>query len=96
MRNVRENVEIKVPRDLMKLLGHEDVDALERHSKLIFAVELYNEGKVSLGKAAELADVSYDAFFHFLREKGHKIRVGPKTLEEAELEYKQVTERLAS
>ena len=82
-----ENVEIKVPRDLMKLLGHEDVDALERHSRLILAVELYNEGKVSLGRAAELADVSYEAFFQFLRKKGHKIRVGPKTLEEAELEY---------
>jgi predicted HTH domain antitoxin len=95
LRNILENVKIRIPRDLMKLLGHKDVEDIERYSKLILAVELYNEGKVSLGIAVDLADVSYDSFFQFLREKGHKIRIGPINLE-AEKEYKKAIEHLAS
>jgi len=91
-----EYVEIKVPRDFMRLLGHEDVEGLERHSRMILAVELYIGGKVSMGRAAELADVSYDEFFRFLREKSQRIRIGPRTLEEAEREYNETQERLAS
>lgn len=89
-----EAVEIKVPKEFIGILGLKDVKGLERHSRIILAVELYMEGKVSLGRAAELADVSYDDFWDFLKERGHKIRAGPKSLKEAEREYKVAKERL--
>ena len=44
-------------------------------------------GKISLGRAAELAGLSYDEFWEALRERGLKIRVEPKSLEEAKTEY---------
>ncbi len=88
-------VEIKVPREFIDILGLKDVEGLQRHSRIILAVELYVGGRVSLGRAAELAGVSYDEFWDFLKERGHKIRAGPKSLEEAEREYRAAKERLA-
>jgi len=35
-----EAVDIKVPRDLIQLLGPEDAEGLERHSKLLLAVDM--------------------------------------------------------
>ena len=90
-----EAIEIKVPRDLIELLGLENAESLGRHSRLLLAVELYIDRKVSLGKAAELAGIPYDEFYDFLKERGHKLRVGPKTPEEADNEYKAVKERFA-
>jgi len=87
-------VEIKMPREFIKILGLKDIKSLEKHSRIILAAELYMAGKVSLGRAAELADIPYDDFWGFLKESGHKIRVGPKTLEEAEKEYEKAKERL--
>jgi len=89
-----EAIEIKVPRAFIEILGLKDVDGLERHSRIVLAIELYNDGKISFGRAAELAGVPYDEFYTILRERGHKIRIGPKTLKEAEDEYKVVKERL--
>jgi len=90
-----EAVDIKVPRDLIELLGLKNTKSLEEHSKKLLAVELYLEGKISLGKAVELSDAGYDEFYGFLKERGHKIRIGPKTLHEAEQEYTIAKERLA-
>lgn len=80
-------VEVKVPRGFIEILGFKDAESLERHSRLVLAVESYMDGRVSLGMAAELAGVSYDDFWDFLRERGLKIRAGPKSLEEAERDY---------
>lgn len=90
-----EAIEIKVPRDLIELLGLENAKGVEKHSRLLLAIELYIDGKVSLGKAAELAGTPYDEFYGFIKERGHRIRIGPKTPEEAEKEYEAVKERLA-
>lgn len=90
-----EAIEIKVPRDLIELLGLENAKGVEKHSRLLLAVELYIDGKVSLGKAAELAGTPYDKFYGFIKERGHRLRIGPNTPEEAEKEYKAVKERLA-
>ena len=91
-----EAIEIKVPRAFIEILGLKNVEGLERHSRIVLAVELYIEGRVSLGRAAELAGVPYDEFYVFLKERGHKIRIGPKTLKEAEREYKVAKERLGN
>lgn len=89
-----EAVDIKVPRDLIELLGLKNTKRLEEHSKKLLAIELYLEGKISLGKAVDLSDTSYDELYDFLKERGHKIRIGPKTLHEAEQEYAMAKERL--
>jgi len=81
-------VEVKVPRGFIEVLGFKDVEGLERHSRLVLAVESYMEGRASLGKAAELAGVSYDDFWDFLKDRGLKIRAGPRSIEEAERDYK--------
>lgn len=87
-------VGIKVPKEFIEILGLKDIEGLERHSRIVLAVELYVDGKVSFGRAAELAGVSYDEFFGFLKERGHKIRIGPKSLKEAKREYEVAKERL--
>lgn len=91
-----EGAEISIPRAFMELMGLEDEDYLEHHSRIVLAVDLYNDGRISLGKAAELADVSYDEFYAILKARGHKIRIGPRTLEKAEEEYKAVKDQLSS
>ena len=80
-------IEIKLPVELAEELGLESVRELENHTRLLLAIDLYMSGKISLGRAAELADLSYDEFWEALRERGLKIRVGPKSLEEARAEY---------
>lgn len=37
------------------------------------AVEMYNEGKISLGRAAEVAGLDFEAFKEALKERGTKI-----------------------
>jgi len=87
-------VEVKVPREFIEILGLKDVESLEKHSRLVLAVELYMDGRISLGRAAELAGVSYDDFWSFLRDRGLKIRAGPRSLEEAEMEYRAAKRHL--
>lgn len=89
-----EPIEIRVPRDLMELLGLENQKSLEKHSRMLLATELYLDEKVSMGKAAELAGTHYDEFYAFIKERGHKLRIGPKTPEEAERDYKAAKRRL--
>lgn len=42
---------------------------LEEEAKLLVAIELYREGAVSLGKAAEIADLSIREFLYELRKR---------------------------
>lgn len=42
----------------------------ERKARLLLAVALFQEGEVSVGKAAELAGLGYRAFLDALRERG--------------------------
>jgi len=87
-----EAVDIKVPRDLIELLGLKNAQNLEQHSKKLLALELYLDQKISLGKAVELSGTNNDEFIDFLKERGHRIRIGPKTLQEAEREYNTLKE----
>jgi len=89
-----ECVEIRVPRVFIDLFGLEDEDELERHSRILLALELYTDGRISLGKGAELAGISYDEFYAVLGGRGHMICIGPGILEEADGNYKVIKERL--
>jgi predicted HTH domain antitoxin len=87
-----EFIEMKLPKELIELLGLDDGNSLESYSRLILTIELYKNEKVSMGKAAELAGMSYDDFYEAV--KGRDIlHVGPRNQDEAELEYK-VAKRL--
>ncbi len=58
------------------------------------AVELYKEGKVSLGKASEVADLSYEEMKEVLAKNKVRMRSGPASLKEMKTRAKELTEIL--
>lgn len=64
-------------REFREFLGPES----ERELILLAAIELYREGKVSLGKASQLANLSVREFLYELRKRNVPINY---TREEAE------------
>lgn len=52
--------------------------------RTVAAVELYKEGKVSLGKAAEIAGVTTIEFKDILADRGIRREVGSRSMEELE------------
>ena len=54
------------------------------------AVRMYKSGKVSLGRAAELAGVGYEDMRQILKGRGIKIKVGPDSVNEAEEEFESM------
>jgi len=52
--------------------------------RTVAAVELYKEGEVSLGKAAEIAGVTTIEFKDILADRGIRREVGPRSKEELE------------
>ncbi len=62
-------------------------------SQLDIAIELYKKEKVSLGKAAAIAGLSYDEMLNTLHLRGIQPKFGPETKEEAEEEVGEL-ERL--
>ncbi len=64
---VLENISAKEPKNEIKLL---------------MALELYREGKISLGKAAELAGLSIEEFLYELRKRCISINYDLEELKE--------------
>ncbi len=62
--------------------------------KVKIAVELYKEGKVSLGKASEVADLSYEEMKEILAKNKVRIRRGPVSLKELKTKAKELAEIL--
>jgi predicted HTH domain antitoxin len=58
------NVTVEIPEEVLTLAGLPDGSASGRASKLL-ALELFREGRASLGRAAELAGVSVEEFMEF-------------------------------
>jgi predicted HTH domain antitoxin len=58
------------------------------------AVELYKEGKVSLGKASEIADLSYEEMKELLIKNNVEIRRGPVSLKELKARAEELAEIL--
>lgn len=59
-----------------------------------FAVELYRDGKVSLGKACEISGLSYEDMKELLNKKNVEIRRGSASLEELRTKAKELSEIL--
>nr|WP_297510635.1 UPF0175 family protein [Thermococcus sp.] len=70
-------METTTPKAFRDFLGPEP----ERELILLATIELYREGRVSLGKAAQLAGLSVREFLYELRRRGIPINY---TREEAE------------
>ncbi len=58
------------------------------------AIELYREGKVSLGKACEISGLSYEDMKELLNKNKVEIRRGSESLEELKIKAKELTEIL--
>ncbi len=59
-----------------------------------FAVELYRDGKVSLGKTCEIAGLSYEEMKELLIKNNVEIRRGSASLEELKTKANELTEIL--
>ncbi len=68
-----EEISVKVPRDLVRILKVKD-EEIPKLVRLYLAIELYREGKVSLGKAAEIAGVSKWEMMEILASKNIPIQ----------------------
>ncbi len=64
-------VTIKLPYDLKSIIGEDK--SIEKESRILIATELYREGEISAGKAAELADLPFEDFIEELKKKKMKI-----------------------
>ena len=62
-------VTVDIPQEVLTLAGLESQPASDGASKLL-ALELFREGRVSLGRAAELAGVGIEDFMEFSAHRG--------------------------
>jgi len=81
-----EKISIKLPVDLIELTGL-SFERLEEKSLLIWVLELYSEGKITLSKAANLVQMKVDDFLSEFQKRHLKRVGGPKTLQEAQKDF---------
>ncbi len=78
-----EKISIKLPVDLLELTGL-SFEILEEKSLLIWVLELYSEGKITLSKAANLVQMKVDKFLAEFQKRHLKHIGGPETVQEAQ------------
>ncbi len=64
--------------------------AARKDLRIAVATVLYKEGKISLGKAVEIANVNYEEMKKILIEKGVRIGRGADTRKEVEDKLKEI------
>ncbi|MBN1216559.1 MAG: UPF0175 family protein [Candidatus Lokiarchaeota archaeon] len=84
-----QKINIKLPHDLLELTGLNS-EHLEKKSLLIWILELYSEGKISLSKAANLVQMKIDDFLSEFHKRHLKHTGGPKTPKEAQEDYNTI------
>lgn len=67
---------------------------VNREMRESIAIELYEEGEISMGKACEIADLSYEDMKNLLRKSGILLRRGPASAEELRVKAKELTDML--
>lgn len=77
-----DKISIELPKDLLKISGMSS-EKLEEKSLLIWVLELYSEGKVSLSKASNLVNMKNDEFLNEFYIRHLKRVGGPKDIEAA-------------
>jgi len=81
-----EKINIKLPVDLLELTGL-SFKRLEEKNLLIWVLELYSEGKITLSKAANLVQMKVDNFLSEFQKRHLKHVGGPETLQEAQKDF---------
>jgi len=81
-----EKIIIKLPAELLELTGLTSKN-LEEKSLLIWILDLYADGKISLSKAANLLDMKVDLFLTEFYRRHLKHLGGPDSIEGAQKEY---------
>ncbi len=64
--------------------------ATRKDLRIALASVLYKEGKISLGKAVEVADMNYEEIKKIFIDKGIKLRRGAATKKEIERELRNL------
>jgi len=85
-REMVEKITIKLPADLLELTGLSS-ERLEEKSLLIWILELYSEGKITLSKAANLLNTKIDEFLSEFHKRHFKRIGGPESVEDAQMEF---------
>ncbi len=75
------NVTIEIPAEVLTLAGLPGVSDSNR-ATLLLALELYREGRVSLGRAAELAGAGIEEFMEFSAHRQVSLHYGEADLAE--------------
>lgn len=81
-----EKITIRLPAELLELTGLSSKN-LEEKSLLIWILDLYANGKISLSKAANLSDMTVDDFLAEFYKRHLKHEGGPYSVEEAQKEF---------
>lgn len=81
-----QKINIKLPVDLLELTGLSS-ESLEEKSLLIWVLELYSEGRISLSKAANLVQIKVDKFLSEFQKRHFKHAGGPITVEEVQDDF---------
>ena len=81
-----EKINIKLPVDLLELTGLR-FERVEEKSLLIWVLELYSEGKITLSKAANLVQMKVDEFLSEFQKRHLKRVGGPETVQEVQKDF---------
>ena len=82
-----EEIAIKISKEVIELTNLTS-DDLESQSNLLLIFELYQIGKISLSRAAELSNLKVNIFLTEFEKRRLIRRIGPTAIEEAE-EYQK-------
>ena len=74
-------VTVQIPEEALMLAGLDDQPVSERARRLV-ALELFREGRVSLGRAAELAGQNLEAFMEFAAQREVPLHYTAEDLEQ--------------
>jgi predicted HTH domain antitoxin len=74
-------VTVQIPEEALTLAGLDDQPVSERARQLV-ALELFREGRASLGRAAELAGQSLEAFMEFSAQRQIPLHYTAEVLEQ--------------
>ncbi len=81
-----EKIIIELPADLLELTGLSSENLAEK-SLLIWVLEIYSEGKITLSKAANLLNMKIDDFLSEFHKRHLRHVGGVESIEEAREEF---------
>jgi len=81
-----EEITIKLPADLLELTGLSS-ENLEEKGLLIWILEIYAEGKITLSKAVNLLNMKVDEFLSEFHKRHLRHIGGPESIKKAQVDY---------